>query len=129
MCCIAMIQLYVYICMRKHNQQKMTDEHISLEKYTSHTLFLKGLRKVGYVWEVSWRRRETATYWTQVPLTIAALLPHSAGLLNGVSWGPKPSVWSWFSLRHLISDSNCNRNWTDCLPASNSNWRCNSNPN
>ena len=35
----------------------MTNEHTSLEKYTSHTLFErvgKGLRK-GYVWEVSWR--------------------------------------------------------------------------
>ena len=69
---------------------------------------------VGYVWEVSWRRRETATYWPQVPLTIPALLPHSAGLLNRRSWGPKPSVWSWVSLRHFISDWNCN---------SNSNWR------
>ena len=35
----------------------MTNEHASLEKYTSHTLFemvAKGLRK-DYVWEVSWR--------------------------------------------------------------------------
>ena len=35
----------------------MTNEHTSLEKYTSHTLFemvAKGLQK-GYVWEVSWR--------------------------------------------------------------------------
>ena len=35
----------------------MTNEHTSLEKYTSHTLFevvVKELRK-GYVWEVSWR--------------------------------------------------------------------------
>ena len=38
---------------------------------------------------------------------------HSDGLLNRGSWGPKPSVWSWFSLRHLISNWNCN---------SNSNW-------
>ena len=45
---------------------------------------------VGYVWEVSWRRRETATYWPQVPLTIAALLPHSAGLLNRGPEGPSP---------------------------------------
>ena len=37
-----------------------------------------------------------------------------AGLLNRVSWGPKPSVWSWFSLRgYPISNWNCN---------SNSNW-------
>ena len=35
----------------------MKNEHTSLEKYTSHTLFemiAKGLRK-DYVWEVSWR--------------------------------------------------------------------------
>ena len=38
------------------------------------------------MWEVSWRRRETATYWPQVPLTLVALLTHSAGLLN---WGPE----------------------------------------
>ena len=62
------------------------------------------------MWEVSWRRGETATYWPQVPLTIAALLPHSAGLLNRGSWGPQPSVWSWCSLRHLIPDMNCNSN-------------------
>ena len=68
---------------------------------------------VGCVWEVSWKQRETATYWPQVPLTIAALLPHSAVLLNRGSWGPKPSVWSWFSFRHLICNWNCN---------SNSNW-------
>ena len=74
----------------------MTNEHTSLEKYTSHTLFSKGLRKgservdVGYVWEVSWRRRESATYWRQVPLTIAALLPHSAGLLKRGPEGPSP---------------------------------------
>ena len=37
------------------------------------------------MWEVSWRRRETGTYWPQVPLTTAALLTPSAGLLNRVS--------------------------------------------
>ena len=52
--------------------------------YLSH--FILERVDVGYMWEVSWRRRETATYWPQVPLTIAALLPHSAGLLN---WGPE----------------------------------------
>ena len=40
----------------------MMNEHTTLEKYTSYTLFLKGLQKgcervaIGYVWEVSWRR-------------------------------------------------------------------------
>ena len=33
---------------------------------------------------------QTATYWPLVPLTVAALLFHSAGLLNRRSWGPKP---------------------------------------
>ena len=42
------------------------------------------------MWEVSWRRRETATYWPQVPLTIAGLLSHSAGLLNRGLEGPSP---------------------------------------
>ena len=41
---------------------------------------------------------QTATYWPQVPLTVAALLSHSAGLLNRGSWGPKLSAGSWFSL-------------------------------
>ena len=56
---------------------------------------------------------ESATYWPHIPLTIAALLPYSSGLLNRGSWGPKPSVWSWFSLLHLISNWNCysNSNW------------------
>ena len=61
--------------------------------------------------EVSWRRRETTTYWPQVPLTIVALLPHSAGLLNRGHWGPNSSVWSWFLLcGHPISNCNWNSN-------------------
>ena len=98
----------------------MTNEHTSLEKYTIHSLFSKGLRNgcervdVDYVWEVSWRQRETATYWPQVPLTIAAPLPHSAGLLSQGHWRPKSSVWSCFSLRgHPFSncDWDSNSNW------------------
>ena len=66
----------------------MTNEHTSLEKYTSHTLFSKWLQKgyervdVGCVWEVSWKREQAVIFWPQVPLTIAAFLSHSAGLLN-----------------------------------------------
>ena len=104
----------------KHTQTYMTrfNERTNtlLYKNIPFTLyFQKGCERVdvGYVWEVSWRRRETATYWPQVPLTIAAPLPYSAGLLNIGSPGPKPSVWSWFSFRHLISNWNCssNSNW------------------
>ena len=49
--------------------------HFFIKKYTSHTLFERV--DVSCVWEVSWRRRQTTTYWPQVPLTIAALLSHS----------------------------------------------------
>ena len=41
---------------------------------------------------VSWRTEQTATYWPQVPLSLAALLSRSVGLLNRGSWGPSP-LW------------------------------------
>ena len=68
----------------------MTNEHISLEKYTSHTLFSKELRKGWFRICVrsELETEQTTTYWPQVPLTIAALLPHSAGLLGaGLLYG------------------------------------------
>ena len=66
----------------------MTNKHTSLEKYTSRTLFervAKGLCVRGEL-EIE----QTATYWPQVPLSLAALLSRSAGLLNWGSWGPSP---------------------------------------
>ena len=69
----------------------MTNEHTSLEKYISHTLFemvAKGLRK-GYVWEVSWRLNKLQ----HIPLSLAVLLARSAGLLNRVSLGPIALCW------------------------------------
>ena len=68
----------------------MTNEHSSLENYTSHILFemvAKGLRK-GEL-EI----KQTATYWPPVPLSLAVLLSHSAGLLNRRSWGPIALCW------------------------------------
>ena len=64
----------------------MTNEHTSLEKYTSHTLFemvAKGLWVRGEL-----DTEQIATYWPPVPLSLAALLSRSAGLLNRGSWGP-----------------------------------------
>ena len=61
------------------------NEHTSLYKNIPHTLYSrKGCKRVdvGYVWEVSWRWGQTATYWPKVLLTIAVPFPHSAGLLN-----------------------------------------------
>ena len=74
----------------------MTNEHTSLDKCTSHTLFervTKGLCVRGEL-----ETEQTATYWPQFPLTIAVLLSHSAGLLNRGSWGPTSSAGSLFSL-------------------------------
>ena len=62
----------------------MTNKHTSLEKYTSLTLcerVAKGLCVRGEL-----ATEETATYWTPVPLSLAALLSRSAGLLNRRSW-------------------------------------------
>ena len=69
----------------------MTNEHTSLEKYTSHTLFemvAKGLCVRGEL-----ETEQTATYWPPVPLSLAALLSRSAGLLNRGSWGPIALCW------------------------------------
>ena len=74
---------------------------------------------IGYVWEVSWRRGQTATYWPQVPLYYSSTSSSFCWAAQPGSWGPKPSVWRWHSLRHLVPNCDCNSNWT--LPASNSN--------
>ena len=66
----------------------MTNEHTSLEKYTSHTLFER-LAKVLCVRD-ELETELTATYWPQVPLSLAALLSYLCWLLNRGSWGPSP---------------------------------------
>ena len=69
----------------------MTNEHTSLEKYTSHTLFervAKGLCVRGEL-----ETEQTATYWLQIPLSLAALHSRSSGLLNRGSWGPIALCW------------------------------------
>ena len=81
----------------------MMNEHTSLEKYTSHTLFervAKGLCVRGEL-----ETEQTATYWSQVPLSFAALLSHSAGLLNQGSWGPIPLLGAG-SLYSILSPTN-----------------------
>ena len=87
--------------------------HFFIKIYLSH--FILERVDAGCVWEVSWRRGQTATYWPKVLLTIAVILlqsgwaaqpwvaegpsppsgagSHSAGILSptGTDW-PKPSV-------------------------------------
>ena len=57
--------------------------------YLSH--FILERVDVGWVWEVSWRRGQTVTYWPKVLLTIAALLSHSGWASQPwVTEGPSP---------------------------------------
>ena len=96
----------------------MTNEQTSLEKYTPHILFervAKGLCVRGGL-----ETEQTATYWPQVPLSLAALLFHSAELLNRGSWGPKPSAGSGshcleLQLELQLIDSNYGTGLYNCL--------------
>ena len=106
----------------------MTNEHTSLEKYTSHTLFSKRLRK-GWYWLCVRGELETERDCNILTLSSSDHSSTSSSFCWAAqpgSWGPKPPVWRWLSLRHLVPNcdwnSNCdfNLNWT--LPASNSNW-------
>ena len=74
----------------------MTNEHTSLETYTSHTLFemvAKGLCVRGEL-----ETEQTATYWPQVPLSLAALLSHSAAQPWVLRARPSLGVGSHYSI-------------------------------
>ena len=84
--------------------------HFFIKIYLSH--FILERVDVGCVWEVSWRRGQTATYWPKVLLTIAALLSH-------LGWAAQP--WVTEGPSHLSAagsqfgilsptDSNCDWN-------------------
>ena len=75
--------------------------HFFIKIYLSH--FILERVDVGCVWEVSWRREQTTTYWPKVLLTIVALLPHSGWAAQPwVTEGPNPSVCRWFLRGHLV---------------------------
>ena len=65
---------------------------------------------VFWVWEASWRREQTASYWPKVLLTIAALLSRPGWAAQ--PWVTSPQSASWFS-RLSPTDSYCswNSNW------------------
>ena len=112
---IAVIKLYVYIYIYTcrniiNNNDERTDFFRKI--YLSHFM-QKGCKRV--VCE-RWVEDgiETATYWPQVSLTIAALLPHSAGLLNR---GPKGlSVAPGYIIVWRSPASRGRRNCTDFNP-------------
>ena len=100
--------------------------HFFIKIYLSHFILesvAKGLRKgcervdVGCVWEVGWRRRQTATYWPKVSLTLAALLSHLGWAAQPwVTEGRSPLSASWFSRWHLVP------NWLQLQLELKSNW-------
>ena len=91
--------------------------HFFIKIYLSH--FILERVDVGRVLEVSWRRGQTATYWPQVLLTIAALLSHSGWAAQPwVTEGPKPSVYRWLLIRYLVPQRTPTPTWTDWLKPS-----------
>ena len=84
------IQLYTYTCGSKiNNNDEQT--HFFRKIYLSHFILervAKGLCVRGEL-----ETEQTATYWPPVPLSLAALLSCSAGLLNRGSWGPIAFCW------------------------------------
>ena len=59
--------------------------------YLSHFILEKVVKGLILVMWGELETEQTAAYWPQIPLTIAALLPHPAGQLKSGSWGPKSS--------------------------------------
>ena len=71
----------------KHNDDFNERTNTLLYKNISLTLYS---RKVWCWLSVSWRRGQTATYWSKVLLTIAALLSHLGWSCSTMGhWGPK----------------------------------------
>ena len=69
--------------------------------YLSH--FILKRADVGCVWEVSWRRGQTAVLTPSSSSTIAALHSHLAGLFNrGSLRAASPQSASWFSRWHPV---------------------------
>ena len=86
----------------------MTNEHTSLEKYTSHTLFemvAKGLRKV-YEWEVSWRLNRDYNILTPSSSVFSGTSFSFCWVAQPGALSAQPSAECWFSLpRTATTDS------------------------
>ena len=97
LCCIVTImihiQLYTYTCGSKiNNNDELT--HFFRKIYLSHFI-RNGCERVvkGICVRGELETGQTATYWPPIPLSLAALLSHSGGLLNQGSWGPIALCW------------------------------------
>ena len=83
--------------------------HFFIKIYLSH--FILERIDAGCVWEVNWRRGQTATYSPSVLLTIAALLSHSDWVAQPWSLrAPKP-LSAADSHSGILSPTGFNSNW------------------
>ena len=74
---------------KDNDELQWTNEHTSLQKYISYTLFSMFL----WCMRDEWRQGQTAILTKVLLLTKAALLPHLGwGCSTGGRWGPHPSV-------------------------------------
>ena len=83
----------------------MTNEHTSLEKYTSHSLFktvAKGLCVKGEL-----ETEQTATYWPSSS-DYSSTSFSFCWAAQPCSWGPTPSAGSWFSLPRTVTPTPTN---------------------
>ena len=94
-------QLYIHICMQKHNDAIKTSGHSSLEKYTLYSKVRKGYERF-YCVRGELETEQNCNRLSPTLLAMAVFLSRSPGLLNR---GPE-----WFSFQHLLS--NC---LTSCL--------------
>ena len=75
--------------------------HFFIKIYLSHLIL--EMVDVGCVWEVSWRRGQTAKYYPSSSDHSSTFFSSCLGLLNrGSLRAQKPSVCRWLSLRHLV---------------------------
>ena len=109
-CCIAVIhiQLYTYTSGSIiNNNDKRTQFFRKI--YLSHFI-LKRVAK-GLCVRGELETEQTVTYWPPVPLTIAALLSHSAGCSTGELDGP--ALCRELVLTALKCNSNLQQNWLE----------------
>ena len=87
------IYIYIYTCRSKiNNNDERT--HFFRKIYLSHFI-RNGCERVtkGLCVRGELETKQTAIYWPPIPLPLAALLSHSAGLLNRGSWWPIALCW------------------------------------
>ena len=87
------IQLYTYTCGNKINNN---DERTHFFRKIYLSPFIRnGCERVakGLCVRGELETEQTATYWPQIPLSLAALLSRSAGLLNRGFWEPIALCW------------------------------------